>query len=100
MSPIETSNIVEFLQISLPIAAIVCSFMIINSNLTNSDGSRINSWPALSLSFTNIKNPIVLLQTGDIKTDEANAFEQALRIVLEKENATIRYLPSIELVTG
>lgn len=88
------------MQVSLPIAAICCSFMTINGSISKFDGSRLNTWPALSLSFTNIKNPIVLLQKGDIQTDEASAFEQALKTILEKENATLRYLPARELMTG
>lgn len=90
----------ELVQVALPIAAICCSFVIINGKLTKFDGSRLNTWPALSLSFTSIENPIVLLQTGDIQTDEASAFEQALKLILERENATLRYLPARELMTG
>lgn len=99
VSPIQKS-ILEFLQVSLPIAAICCSFIIINGSISKFDGSRLNSWPAVSLSFTNIKNPIVLLQKGDIQTDEASAFEQALRSILEREKATLQLLPGRELMIG
>lgn len=74
--------------------------MIINGSLSKFDGSKLNTWPAVSLSFTNIKNPIVLLQKGDIQTDEASAFEQALKIILERENATLKVLPGRELMIG